>query len=102
MRVTATMRIMGQPPYRDYLPEPGDPPDPARPIGTDPRPGHGVVYVTVDRNGTWFGSWQDDGPELNIADIEGTQPEVMAWAQLQAAPVKWVQDPVTGESLPLG
>jgi hypothetical protein len=71
------------------------------PIGTVPRPGHGKVYVTVDRHGVWLGSWQDPGPPVNIANIEGSRDDVLTWAQAQPALQGFLFDPELDDYVPL-
>jgi hypothetical protein len=47
------------PPFRDYLPHDGPPPEPAsRP--RSPLPGHGRVRINGSDEHLWYASWQDD------------------------------------------
>lgn len=91
------------PPYRDYLrPEDRDQPTPPQVIGDQPRPGHGAVFVTVDRHGNWHASWQDDhGPSIQIAACDGTRDHVLQWALAQPAATRWIQNVAPDEIVPL-
>lgn len=58
-----------------------------------PRQGHGTIYVSENRDGSWSGSWQDDYPEpradgaiAGIEDIdEVTEQEIVEWAAARPA-----------------
>jgi hypothetical protein len=70
-----------------------------------PRSGHGTVYVSQNRDGTWSGSWQDDypapdadGAAAGVEDIDGvTEDQVIEWAVTRPAERAYVVLP-TDES----
>jgi len=63
-----------------------------------PRPGHGTVYLTRHRDGTWSGSWQDDYPApdadgaiAGVEDIDDvTEQEAVEWAAARPAAQAYV------------
>ncbi|WP_328343659.1 hypothetical protein [Micromonospora sp. NBC_00421] len=59
---------------------------------TDPRPGHGTVYIhkgrNLEREIVWAATWVDEmpgGQTAGVAGIEGTRDEVLRWARSRPA-----------------
>jgi hypothetical protein len=53
-----------------------------------PTPGTGTLFINTMRDGTWSGSWQDEG----FSDILGSEAEVKEWANRQPAARKLIFD----------
>ena len=97
---------------RGYYGGPGNPwlpTGPAVPLGK-PRPGHGTVYVSEDRDGIWDGVWDDGyppeqieegGPIAGSEDFEGSREEVLRWARSRPAAKFLIFSRTTNDYVPL-
>lgn len=70
-------------------------------VGSSPRPGHGFVYVTPRADGLWHAVWHDQGPTLQVTEVEGDLERVLTWARQQGAVAGWLWDPLRGQMEPL-